>query len=152
MPRIVVHAQPAEVFGDDALLEQLVENLVENGTRYNVPGGEVVVNVGTHDDTVTIEVSNTGPVVPPEAVPGLFEPFRRLSADRTATHVSAGLGLSIVRAVATAHGGTVEASAQPAGGLDVVVELPAAHWDRAIPASSPAGRALVPWGADVRLA
>jgi signal transduction histidine kinase len=70
-------------------------------------------------------VSNTGPVVRPYEVPILFEPFRRLRAERlSATAPGAGLGLSIVRSVARAHGGDVRAGPREKGGLDVTVVLP----------------------------
>ena len=71
-----------------------------------------------------MSVANGGPVVPPEEVDSLFEPFRRLGG-RTRSDRGVGLGLSIMRAVATAHGGTVHAEARQDGGLVVTVSLPA---------------------------
>jgi signal transduction histidine kinase len=72
-----------------------------------------------------LQVRNTGPVVPHYEVPSLFEPFRRLGTDRlAATSPGAGLGLSIVRAVARAHGGDVGAEPRDSGGLVVTVTLP----------------------------
>ncbi|GAA1734165.1 hypothetical protein GCM10009681_00350 [Luedemannella helvata] len=68
---------------------------------------------------------NSGPVVPPYDVPVLFEPFRRLGAERVVTNKGAGLGLSIVRSVARAHGGEVAATPREGGGLVVTVTLPA---------------------------
>ncbi len=76
-------------------------------------------------------VGNTGQSVPAEQVPALFEPFRRRTADRTDHSAGAGLGLSIVRSITTAHGGTVRARPRPGGGLIVEIDLP--------PAPSPAG-------------
>jgi signal transduction histidine kinase len=72
-------------------------------------------------------VANGGRPIPPEQVGGLFEPFRRLGGDRTGSDRGAGLGLSIVRSVAAAHGGTASARAIPGGGLEVTVEVPAAR-------------------------
>lgn len=72
-------------------------------------------------------VANGGRPIPPEQVAGLFEPFRRLDGDRTGSDRGAGLGLSIVRSVAAAHGGTASARAIPDGGLEVTVDLPAAR-------------------------
>ena len=66
-----------------------------------------------------------GRPIPPDQVAGLFEPFRRLGGDRTGSDRGAGLGLSIVRSVAAAHGGTASARAIPGGGLEVTVEVPA---------------------------
>jgi signal transduction histidine kinase len=125
---VTVGAQAAEAptTGNSILLERLVQNLVENGVRHNVAeGGWVRVTAGSRQDgSAVLVVSNTGPVVPRYEVPGLFEPFRRLGADRLATAPGAGLGLSIVRAVARAHGGDVHAEPRDGGGLVVTVTLP----------------------------
>jgi signal transduction histidine kinase len=121
--------QEAPTTGNAVLLERLVHNLVENGVLHNLPhGGWVHVTCGTrHDGTVGVTVSNTGPVVPRYEVPRLFEPFRRFGAERVAAGVpGAGLGLSIVRAVARAHGGHVHAEPRDGGGLVVTVILPTA--------------------------
>lgn len=121
-----VEAAEATTVGDPVLLERLVQNLVENGVRHNVPGGWVRVATYAKDGMATLEVSNTGPVVPRYEVAGLFEPFHRLGTDRLAGP-SVGLGLSIVRAVARAHGGDVHAVPRDEGGLVVTVVLPAAY-------------------------
>jgi signal transduction histidine kinase len=107
--------------GDPVLLEQLLGNLLRNAIAYNQPGGWVEVIVATEP---ALLVSNTGPEIPAEAVPVLFEPFRRLGADRTVNRGGAGLGLSIVRSVTIAHGGTTRARPRSGGGLVVEVELP----------------------------
>ena len=114
---------PAGVLGDSGLLERLAGNLVENAVRHNVDGGWLRVDTGTVEGRARLEVSSSGPVVPPEQVAGLFEPFRRHGTARTAKR-GAGLGLAIVRAVAQAHGGTAVAAARPDGGLTVTVDLP----------------------------
>ena len=116
----------APVAGDRALLERLVANLVENAVRHNRPGGWVEVDTGRAGPLAVIRVANGGPPIPPDQVATLFEPFRRLHPDRTGSHRGAGLGLSIVRSVATAHCGTAAAKALPEGGLEVRVELPRA--------------------------
>jgi signal transduction histidine kinase len=122
-----IRTEPAEAptYGDPVLLERLVQNLVENAVRHNVTGGWVRVATYARNGTAVLEVSNTGPVVPPYEVEGLFEPFRRLGTDRLAGP-GVGLGLSIVRAVARAHGGEAHAAPRPEGGLVVTVTLPAA--------------------------
>ena len=118
---------PAQVRGDRVLLERLVENLVENALRYNEHGGWIALSTGVDGDTASLRVANSGPLVPPERVASLFERFRRLDDwDHQHGHRSFGLGLSIVDAVARAHGGSATAEAQPDGGLLVIVELPAA--------------------------
>ena len=70
-----------------------------------------------------LEIANSGPFIPDDAVPSLFEPFRRMEA-RTGARDGVGLGLSIARSVVTAHHATVTASSQPAGGLDISVVIP----------------------------
>ncbi|MFW6694293.1 sensor histidine kinase [Streptomyces sp. MAR4 CNX-425] len=125
---IEVTAATAEAWtaGDALLLERLVHNLVENGVRHNSgTGGHVTVGCATGPGgRAELTVANTGPAVPPYEVPALFEPFRRLGADRVVTGGGAGLGLSIVRAVARAHGGDAAARPRPGGGLTVTVTLP----------------------------
>ncbi len=121
--------RPAPVVGDPSLLDRLVGNLVENAVRYNHPGGRLWVRTGVADGHATLLVANTGPVVPPAEVAGLFEPFRRAGPERTGS-AGAGLGLSIVRAVCAAHGGSVDARARPGGGLEVTARLPAAGQGR----------------------
>jgi hypothetical protein len=95
-------AAEAPVMGSPVLLERLVQNLVENGVRHNIAeGGWAEVTTGTRPDgRVEPVVTNTGPVVPRYEIPGLFEPFRRLTTDRVARN-GVGLGLSVVRAVAS---------------------------------------------------
>ncbi|MPY85985.1 MAG: two-component sensor histidine kinase, partial [Actinophytocola sp.] len=98
-----------------------------NGIRHNTGDGgwvRVASRTNTEAGHVEVEVSNTGPVVPPYEVPALFEPFRRLGADRLVTAKGAGLGLSIVRSVASAHGGDATARPRDDGGLVVTIILP----------------------------
>ncbi|MFL6143123.1 MAG: sensor histidine kinase [Labedaea sp.] len=118
---LVSELEPRFVIGDSVLLERLVTNLVHNAIHYNEDGGSVRVRVA---DRPALEVSNTGPAVPAEMVPALFEPFRRLDRERTASRDGAGLGLSIVRSVAHAHHGVVNANPNFGGGLRIEVHLP----------------------------
>jgi signal transduction histidine kinase len=121
---VTVHKviRPRTVAGDPVLLERLVTNLVHNAIRYNAEGGSVLVEVG---GSPAFRVVNTGPLIPVEALPGLFEPFRRL--ERTASSGGSGLGLSIVRSIVRAHDGSVGASVRPEGGLDIQVDLPVVY-------------------------
>ena len=116
--------RPGPALGDPVLVERLVTNLVDNAVRHNVPNGWVQVATGTREGMTFIEVANGGELIPEDAVPSLFEPFRRLS-ERAGSPDGAGLGLSIVRSVAVAHHGQVTARHRPAGGLEVSVLLPA---------------------------
>ena len=114
---------PAETTGDPQLLERMVSNLVDNAVRHNEPGGWIRLRTGSGDAGAYLEVANSGPLIPDDAVPSLFEPFRRMEA-RTGVRDGVGLGLSIARSVGTAHRATVTARSQPAGGLDVCVMIP----------------------------
>jgi signal transduction histidine kinase len=112
----------ALVTGDRVLLERLISNLLDNAERYNIPGGTVEISTTTSNDASLVRVVNTGQVVPPGQVDRLFLPFSRLD-DRT-RHDGFGLGLALVSSIATAHNGTVHATAVPTGGLDITIRLP----------------------------
>ncbi|HVW33810.1 MAG TPA: HAMP domain-containing sensor histidine kinase [Acidimicrobiia bacterium] len=123
-----VRFDPAPTSGDAALLGRLAGNLIENAIRHNDPaGGWLEVTTGPVPGSageVRLVVANTGPEIDAADVDGLFEPFRRLSGERVAPGRGAGLGLSIVRSVAGAHGGRVTARPRPGGGLVMEVVLP----------------------------
>jgi signal transduction histidine kinase len=120
-----IELEPAPVAGDGDLLNRLVQNLVENGIRHNHEGGWVEVRTSANNGSAEVVVTSTGEVISAETVDDLFEPFRRGADDRVRGR-GAGLGLSIVRSVAAAHGGRVEARPVDGGGLRVAVTLPAA--------------------------
>jgi signal transduction histidine kinase len=137
--RLTDALEPAVVSGERVLLERAAANLVENAVRHNQPGGRIEVASGADDHGgAWLRVANSGRRIPPEQVQRLFEPFRRLDGSRASAQPGArasgqasaqggaGLGLSIVRAVARAHGGTTSAEALPDGGLAVTLTLPAA--------------------------
>jgi len=109
---------PAVVQGDPVLLERLLQNLLDNAIAYTGPAGEVHVTcAGTR-----LTVSNPGPAISAYEIPGLFEPFRRLT-DRIGSAEGSGLGLSIVRSIVSAHDGTLTAEPGPAGGLTITIDL-----------------------------
>jgi signal transduction histidine kinase len=116
-----VAVEPAPVRGDPALLERMVANLVENAIRHNRSGGSARLVVGPGQ----VRVTNDGEPIPAEALPRLTEPFERLT--RCSQVRGSGLGLSIVQAVAHAHGGAVALAGRPGGGLDATVTLPYEH-------------------------
>jgi signal transduction histidine kinase len=124
----------APVTGDAVLLERLVANLLDNAERYNIPGGTVSISTTTDTGASLVRIVNTGPVVPPGQVGRLFLPFTRLD-DRT-RHDGFGLGLTLVSSIAAVHGGTVDATAVPTGGLDISIRLP--RRDNAVTPASPA--------------
>ncbi len=113
--------QPAGVRGDPALLERLLANLIDNGTKHNQPGGYLEVTTRRVEQSVEVRVRNGGAVIDPEQVQSLTEPFRRLN--RSAAGF--GLGLSIVRSVVEAHQGQLRVTAPPDGGLEVVARFAA---------------------------
>ncbi len=115
----------APVFGDPALLDRLIANLIDNAIRYNEDEGSLVVRTGAESSRVELSVSNTGAPIPVEDLERLFEPFQRLGRERTTSDGHHGLGLSIVHAIAQAHDATVAAVPRQGGGLVVTVSFPA---------------------------
>ena len=115
---------PALTVGSPQLAERLAANLVDNALRHNLPGGQVEVITGTRDSRGLLAVANTGPRVQATAINRLFQPFRRLAADRTSRGDGLGLGLSIVQAIADAHHATITAFPRPEGGLLIEVSFP----------------------------
>ncbi len=116
---------PAAALGDARLAERLAANLVDNALQHNVPGGWVSVWAGTSAGQAVLRVVNSGPLVPPGEVARLFAPFQRLGISRAGERRdSPGLGLSIVSAIAAAHGAELQVSALTTGGLDVQVRFP----------------------------
>jgi signal transduction histidine kinase len=118
---ITSRLEPRVVLGEQVLLERLATNLVQNAIKYNRPGGTVEVEVGAQPALI---IANTGDDVPPEAVAGLFEPFRRLSGTRIDHSGGAGLGLAIARSITRAHDGTISAASSGHDGLRLEVSLP----------------------------
>jgi signal transduction histidine kinase len=136
----------APALGDARLAEQLAANLADNAIRYNVAGGRVEISTGDRDGRGFLAVSNTGPVIPPDQLGRLFQPFQRLDPGRAVRGggdgrnrqkgVGAGrggggpeasglgLGLAIVSAIAAAHGAELHAVTRAAGGLAVEVVFP----------------------------
>jgi signal transduction histidine kinase len=129
--------QPAAVSGDARLIARLAANLVDNAICHNIPHGRLTVRVGS-PGAATLTVANTGPVVPADAVERLLQPFQRMSRDRTTHGGGLGLGLSIVDAIAGAHGATLSVHALPDGGLSAEVRFPPR------PTTLPLGQAPVP--------
>lgn len=120
--RIETEFSPVQVPGELALLERLAENLVQNAIKYNVPDGWVRVTV---EPPGRLTVVNSGPPVPSEQIPSLFEAFRRAAGERLAFDGGVGLGLTIARSIVAAHDGAIDARANPEGGLTMEVRLPA---------------------------
>ncbi|MDV5150032.1 HAMP domain-containing sensor histidine kinase [Streptomyces sp. SBC-4] len=119
--RVTADLAPAPVSGDPSLLRHIALNLLANAVRHNHPGGTATMATGVHGERAFVEVANTGPVLDPDEIPTLFEPFQR---GRRLRGKGLGLGLAVVRAITLAHHGTITATPRPAGGLTVRVGLP----------------------------
>jgi signal transduction histidine kinase len=115
---------PALARGDRVLVERMIANLVENAVRHNTPGGWIGIRTLQQADGAVFEIANTGPSVPPEQIPTLFEPFAR-AEQRVNSSDGVGLGLSIADAIARAHNATIIARPRPGGGLEMSVTISA---------------------------
>jgi signal transduction histidine kinase len=142
--RIRTSLHPAALHGDPDLISRLAANLINNAVQHNIPGGTVTLTTDNQDGHAVLSVANTGPVIPPAQIGRLFEPFQRLTTTRTTNDNGHGLGLSIVAAIATAHGATIATHARPEGGLHIQVSFPAST------AHHPHRGTITPQGTDVR--
>lgn len=122
--RIETALDPAIASGDPRLGERLIANLVDNAIRHNVDGGQIEIATGTTAGRAILSVANSGHVVPSTEVERLFEPFQRLANGRNGDDSGLGLGLSIVHAIADAHGAVITTRARPDGGLAIEVGFP----------------------------
>jgi signal transduction histidine kinase len=121
--RVRADLEPAVLDGDPLLIQQLAGNLIGNAVRHNVPGGDIQVSTRTSSTGTVLSVGNSGQLIQAAEVDILFQPFRRLG-QRPASRDGHGLGLSIVRAIATAHNATIAAQPRPGGGLIIEVMFP----------------------------
>jgi two-component system OmpR family sensor kinase len=112
------------VVGDRLRLRQVVDNLLANVRAHTPPGVSCDVTLDRCDDGVVLTVSDTGPGVPTDALANLFDRFYRFDEARTRSTGGNGLGLAIVEAIVTAHGGSIVASANEPHGLVVSVNIP----------------------------
>jgi signal transduction histidine kinase len=133
----------AGVRGSARLLERMVGNVIDNAVRHNEPGGNIVVTSGVADGEAFLCVANSGAQIPPQEIPALFEPFRRLEG-RGADGNGVGLGLAIVASVAAAHSATLRASSRPSGGLEIWLRMPAAATPAASTERLPCGSERLP--------
>ena len=119
-------ATGVEIEGDRSRLKQVVVNLLDNAIKYTPEKGRVSLAVRSQNGSALLEVADTGPGVSDAALPHLFERFYRADEVRSREIGGAGLGLSIVQSICTAHGGTVTAVNTPPTGCRFTVELPIA--------------------------
>ncbi|MGD0792307.1 MAG: ATP-binding protein [Terriglobales bacterium] len=133
--RVTAKADAADEFlveADPDLLRSAVENVVRNATRYTAEGTTVAVRLerqkaaNGEEEEIIVRVLDSGPGVPVEALPKIFEPFYRLDDARNRQTGGAGLGLSIADRAIRLHGGQLRASNRKEGGLEVEIRIPAA--------------------------
>jgi hypothetical protein len=122
----VTGPQAAWVTGSQPLLRRMMDNIIDNAIKHNQDAGWIQVTTHSDEASAHVVVDTGGQVFDQRQVDELGQPFRRLAADRTGSDVGAGLGLSIVAAIASAHGGTLTLQAREQGGLRVIVALPVA--------------------------
>jgi signal transduction histidine kinase len=128
--------EPLQTQGDRHRLRQVVLNLLDNAVKYNQPGGAVDLSLRREDDFAVLTVTNTGPGIPPELKPRVFDRFVRGESARAQSAEGCGLGLTICRWILEGHGGTIRLDSEPGRTTAVVVRLPLIKRD-----ASDAGRA-----------
>ncbi len=114
---------PVLILEDD--LYQIVFNLMENGIKYNTPGGKLTVSLRRAEDNAILEVSDTGVGIPEDAVEHIFERFYRVDKARSRASGGSGLGLSIVRTIVQRNRGQIQVSSAPGQGTTFTVTFPA---------------------------
>ena len=110
--------------GSPTLLSRMTDNLIDNAVIHNQDGGWMRVATRVENGSAQLITETGGPTLDAEQVARLAEPFQRVAADRTGSETGSGLGLSIVAAIAGAHGGGLDVHARPEGGLRITVRLP----------------------------
>jgi signal transduction histidine kinase len=130
--KLVCETVPANVRGDADRLQQVVTNLLANAIHYNRTNGEVHVSIASDQTGVVLIVRDTGPGIPPDDLPHIFERFYRSDKSRTHSHgrSGSGLGLAICKAIVDAHAGAIGFACPKGGGTTVTVRLPTDHDSR----------------------
>jgi signal transduction histidine kinase len=129
---IVAEVDQVCVLGDADRLKQLFINLVDNAIKYTPSGGEVSLRLSKSDGWAQVEISDTGIGIPPEDLPYIFDRFYRVDKARSRSQGGSGLGLSIAKWIAQAHGGDIRVSSELGKGTAFTVTLPV-HVDESPP-------------------
>jgi len=114
-----------EVWADQELIGQALHNLLSNAVRYNCEGGRIEIALSVADGPARVSVSNTGPGILPEDRERVFDRFYRTDPARGRASGGAGLGLSLAREIARAHGGDLVLDETPEGLTSLTLTLPA---------------------------
>lgn len=122
----LLECQPLQVSGDRHRLRQVLLNLVDNAVTYNQPHGFVTLTLRREADCARFTLTNSGPGIPPDQLPRVFERFYRGDAARRARADGSGLGLSIAQWIVQAHGGALAMTSEPGRQTTVTLELPGA--------------------------
>ena len=116
--------EDVSIKGSDTLIYRLLFNLVENGIKYNTPGGSVHITIRQKKSSTVLRVADTGCGIPEEYRTSVFQPFFRVDKSRSREMGGVGLGLALVREIALLHGGTVTAEPADGHGTVFTVTLP----------------------------
>jgi len=118
-------SEPCQISGDEARLQQIIWNLLQNAIKFTPAGGRVVLQLANDESHAKIVVSDTGKGIEPDFLPYVFDRFTQQDASRTRRHGGLGLGLSLVKQLTELHGGTIEAESEGIGrGAKFTVTLP----------------------------
>jgi PAS domain S-box-containing protein len=134
----VLDPRAGQVAGDAARLQQVATNLLSNAIKFTPRGGRVEVRLEQTASHVEIVVSDSGPGIPAQVLPHIFDRFRQADSSSTRQQAGLGLGLAVVRHLVELHGGTVEAAGAEGGGATFTVRLPVLPVHAVKPAGEPA--------------
>jgi two-component system sensor histidine kinase VicK len=113
-----------DILGDRSRIEQVLLNIISNAVRYTPEGGRISVRAGREDDTVWMEVADTGIGIPPEDLPRIFDRFYRVDKARSRASGGTGLGLSIAKDIVVRHSGNISVESTVGKGTTMTVKLP----------------------------
>jgi len=116
--------QTAHALANPQRIDQLVTNLVTNAIHHNRPAGEVRITTRAEHGWALLTVADSGPGIPAEDLPRVFERFYRADRSRSRANGGTGLGLAICKAIVDAEGGAIDVASRPRGGTTVSVRLP----------------------------
>ncbi len=117
-------SEGVQIVADRLQLERVLSNLIDNAIKYSPEGTEVRVRLLKENDSAVIEVEDQGQGIPQEALPHIFDPFYRVKTKKEGVSVGTGLGLTIVKNIVDAHGGSINVQSKPGQGTIFTVKIP----------------------------